>query len=185
MNRFAWMLALAPGFLTPALAEGVKIADLLPATPGARACFARTYDAAHLRAHPHQRVTAVTFLMRTTGFDKKGEWVLTPDGKAEYTRTLFGIRFARRDLRKPQTTSGECAQGESEAHCYVECDGGGVVLEKSGEGLLLKLLDQGIRIEDCDEKDVRLMPGRDDKAFRVDKVDGAQCRALEKATLGR
>jgi hypothetical protein len=29
------------------------------------------------------------------------------------------------------------------------------------------------------------MPGTDDKAFRVEKVAEAQCRALEKATLGR
>jgi hypothetical protein len=46
-------------------------------------------------------------------------------------------------------------------------------------------LDEGIRIDGCNEKDVRLMPGTDDKAFRVEKVAEAQCRALEKATLGR
>ena len=69
--------------------------------------------------------------------------------------------------------------------CHVECDGGGFALEKSGENLLLRLLDEGIRIDGCDEKDVRLMPGADDKAFRVEKVAEAQCRALEKTTLGR
>jgi hypothetical protein len=46
-------------------------------------------------------------------------------------------------------------------------------------------LDEGIRIDGCDEKDVRLLPRADDKAFRVEKVAEAECRALEKATLGR
>lgn len=167
-----------------ASAQEAKLADILPDTPGARVCFARTYDAKHLREHPQQRVTGVTFAIRTTGFDDKGEWVLKPGVPHKYTRALFAIRFARRDTKKPQTTSGECQQGEKGIGCFVECDGGGFALEKSGEGLLLRLAEDGIRIDDCDEKDVRLKPGADDKAFRVEKVAEAQCRALEKAAFG-
>jgi hypothetical protein len=169
-----------------AAAQDVKLTDILPDTPGARACFTRSYDARHLREHPQQRVAGVTFLMRVVGFDDKGEWVLKPDGKYKYTRTHFAIRFARREGRRAQSTSGECQNNEkASASCYVECDGGGFGLEKSGEGLLLRLADDGIRIDDCDEKDVRLKPGRDDRTFRVEKVADAQCRALEKEKFGQ
>jgi len=166
-----------------ACAQDARLAEILPATPGVKACFARTYDAKHLRAHPKQRVTAVTFLMRSVGFDSNGEYVLDPKGKIDHASTQFAIRFVRRDMKQAQTTSGDCQQGET-AGCYVECDGGGFKLEKSGEGLLLRLMDDGIRIDDCDEKDVRLKPGADDRAFRVDKVADAQCAALEKAAFG-
>jgi hypothetical protein len=167
-----------------AAAQDLKLTDILPDTPGARACFIRTYDAEHLRAHPQQRVAGVTLLIRVVGFDDKGEWVLKPDGKYKYTRYHFAIRFARRDKRA-QTTSGECQGDDKASACFVECDGGGFGLEKSGEGLLLRLAQDGIRIDDCDEKDVRLKPGSDDKAFRVEKVAEAQCRALEREKFGK
>ena len=185
MPRRAIGLLLSGCFLTSAAAaQDVKLAEILPDTPGARACFARSYDAEHMRAHPQQRVAGVTFLMRVVGFDDKGEWVLKPDGKYKYTRYHFAIRFARRDGKRAQTTSGECQQGENGSSCYVECDGGGFGLEKSSDGLLLRLAQDGIRIDDCDEKDVRLKPGSDDKAFRVEKVAQAQCSALERESFG-
>ncbi len=53
-------------------------------------------------------------------------------------------------------------------------------LEKSGDGLLLRLLmADGIRIDDCDEKDVRLKPGADDRALA-----DAVCQGLEKESFG-
>ena len=76
--------------------------------------------------------------------------MLKPNGTYKYTRYLFAIRFARRAGKRAQTTSGECAEAEKMG-CQVECDGGGFALEKSGESLLLRLLDEGIRIDDCDE----------------------------------
>src|SRR5262245_58965541 len=47
-----------------AVAEGrsmpfAKLAELLPAEPDRKACYARTYDATHLRDHPKQRVISV------------------------------------------------------------------------------------------------------------------------------
>jgi hypothetical protein len=179
------MLAGLSGAAAAASAQEAKLADILPATPGSRACYARSYDAKHLREHPQQRVSGITFAIRTTGFDDKGEWVLRPGEKYKYTRYLFAIRFVRRDMKRAQTTSGECQQGEKASGCFVECDGGGFALEKSGEGLLLRLLDEGIRIDDCDEKDIRLKPGTDDKVFRVEKVATQQCRALERESFGK
>jgi hypothetical protein len=49
----------------------------------------------------------------------------------------------------------------------------------------LRLTQDGVRIDDCDEKDVPLKPGSDDKAFRVAKAAEAQCRALEREKFGK
>jgi hypothetical protein len=179
-----WHYDYSPPAITIASTHGSRLADILPPMPGARACFARRYDAKHLRAHPAQSVTGVTFLVRSTGFDEKGEWVLKPDGKYKYSRYLFAIRFARRNGKRAHSTSGECTQAAN-IGCHVECDGSGFTFEKSGEGLLLRLSEDGIRIDDCDERDVRLLSGADDTSFRVERVAEAHCRALEKATLGR
>ena len=168
-----------------AAAENVKVDDLLAATPGVRVCYARQYDAAHLRGHPQQRVAGITLAIRTFGFDNKGEWVLKADAPHKYTRALFAIRFARRGGKPAQLTQGECQNGEMTVGCFVECDGGGFHIQQDGKALLLHLAEDGIRIDDCDEKDVRLKPGTDDKVFRLEKVADAQCRALEKRKFGR
>jgi hypothetical protein len=179
-----WHYDYSPPAIAIASTHAARLADMLPAMPGARACFARRYDAKHLREHRAQSVTGVTFLVRSTGFDNKGEWVLKPDSKYKYSRYLFAVRFARRNGKRAHSTSGECREGAN-IGCHVECDGGGFALEKSGESLLLRLSEDGIRIDGCDEKDVRLRPGKADKTFRVERVAEAQCRALEKETLGK
>lgn len=180
-----WHYDYSPPAGTIASIHGTRLADILPAVPGARACFTRRYDAKHLREHPAQSVTGVTFLVRSSGFDDKGEWVRKPDAKYKYTRYLFAIRFARRNGKRAHSTSGECKEATTNIGCHVECDGGGFVLEKSGESLLLRLSEGGLRIDDCDKKDVRLLPGAYDKTFHVERVVEAKCYTLEKATLGR
>jgi hypothetical protein len=55
----------------------------------------------------------------------------------------------------------------------------------AGDGLLLRLTQDGVRVDDCDEKDVRLKPGSGDRAFQVAKVAEAQCRALEREKFGK
>jgi hypothetical protein len=78
--------------------------------------------------------------------------------------------------------------GNEEAHCVVDCDGGGVNLAMGPrpDTLLVRLRDNGIRMHgSCDdEKVVWLRPGSDDKVFRVDKVVLDQCRRLENDELG-
>ena len=69
--------------------------------------------------------------------------------------------------------------------CHVECDGGGFALENPGESLLRGSWTRASASTAATRRTVRPTPGADDKAFRVEKVAEAQCRALEKATLGR
>jgi hypothetical protein len=155
---------------------------ILPATVGAKACFTRTYDARHLAAHPRQRVTAVTFLVRVVGIDAGGDWVLDPKGKYDKVNYQFATRVTRRGERRALSASGYCPEN-SNVLCIRECDGGGVTLEKvDGADALTVRLDDGILMGACDErKGTWLRPGTDDKAFRLNKVAPAQCAALEKA----
>jgi hypothetical protein len=46
----------------PAAAD--PLAELVPARPGASACFRRVYDAAHLKQHPRQAIRSVLLSLR-------------------------------------------------------------------------------------------------------------------------
>ena len=162
-----------------------KIAEFLPGTPGQKACFARTYDARHLREHPKQRVTSMTFLMRVVGISDSGDWVLDPKEKYDRLSYQFAMDVQRRGEKKARTVSGYCPEDSKDTMCARECDGGGVFVEKRDDALIVRLDQWGIRMDSCGEGDgVWLKPGADDKMFRLNKVADAQCKALETEELG-
>jgi len=189
----ACVVSVVAGAARPAAAENNaaphgKLVELMPAVPGTRACFTRSYDAAHLRAHPKQRVSALTFLLRVVRYDAKGDLFLTPQmGPDDRTEYQFAMEVKRRGQGKALRTGGYC-YGDDVATCVVECDGGGATLKPAAEGgaLTVQLMDYGIRMTgDCDDEEgTWLRPGSDDKVFRVDKAAPAACRALEKEELG-
>ncbi len=189
--RNAFAIGLALSCAAAAAAEDAKphekMLAFLPATPGARACYARSYDAKHLAEHPRQRVTALTFLLRVVGYDESGDhWVLDPAGKYERVDYQFALSATRRG-EKALTTSGYCPD-DPNALCIRECDGGGVTLETiaGSQALTIRLNDGGVRMGACDEgKQIWLRPGADDKSFRVEKVAVEQCAALEKSEFGK
>ena len=165
-----------------------KLAEVLPAEPGRKACYARSYDAPHLRDHPKQRVTAVTFFLRVVGLDSNGDKFFAlraePYDRIQYE---YVIALARRGTKRKLSAGGYCS-GDVTAQCVVECDAGGLTLEKAGaDALLIRLLDEGIEFDnDCDGgKGTLVKPGADDRVFRVDKVSLDLCRALEKSELGQ
>jgi hypothetical protein len=180
---FAAMLgAFAGGARAEDAAPNAKLATVLPAAVGAKACYTRSYDARHLAAHPKQRVTVVTFLLRVVGIDSGGDWVLDPKGKYQKVSYQFAMSATRRGDRRARTANGYCPDAR-DLFCARECDGGGVTLEKvEGADALTIRLDDGILMGACDErKGTWLRPGADDKAFRVNRVAAAQCDALEKS----
>ena len=52
-----WVFVLSGPALaaTPDTPGFIALNAMLPAQPGKKACYVRSYDAAHLRAHPHHR----------------------------------------------------------------------------------------------------------------------------------
>jgi hypothetical protein len=159
------------------------LAKLLPPDPGAKACYARTYDAAHLRAHPQQRISEMTFFLRVVGYDAGGGYTVRNPDRVGYQ---FAMAVKRRGDKQALRAAGDCSGGTG-VHCVVDCDGGGVDVEKiqTGDALLVRLLEGGIRMHgDCDGEGIMVKPGADDKAFQVNKAPPQACAALEKRELG-
>jgi hypothetical protein len=94
--------------------------------PGA--CFARTYDAAHLAAHPRQTVT------RFFVGDPGAEWRATqPAGQII---VLFGFEVVGRSSL--YTGVATCATADSLVQCAIEGDGGSFTLEANDDGLRVR-----------------------------------------------
>jgi hypothetical protein len=157
----------------------IALNAMLPAQPGNKACYVRSYDNAHLRAHPHQRVTAMKFLLGVGAYDPK------PAGAAQLGELYyytFSMSVSRRGDKRLLHTSGDGMGGDNIA-CVVDCDGGSVALDKlpPANTLIVRLDDDGIRMfHDCDdEQGVLVQGGADDKVFRLDKAANEACRALD------
>ena len=152
---------------------------MLPAQPGNKACYVRSYDAAHLRAHPRQRITAMKFLLGVEAYDPKPA---DAKGSSDLFYYTFSMSVARRGDKRLLHTSGDCLVSD-DISCVVDCDGGGLLLDKMppAGSLIVRLKEDGIRMfHDCDEEvGVLVKPGADDKVFRLDKTANDACRALE------
>ncbi len=166
-----------------------KLKELLPpGANGAQACYARSYDKAHLAEHPKQKVTEMILALRYSVLgEDKAHLVTTADGDLEKQYFDYGFTLVAkvRDRRETLYASGDCTSLEG-IGCGVECDGGGVVLEpsKSEPAALLVRLDRtynAIRMTlGCsDGESVELEAGEDDKVFKLTKAPAALCNAME------
>ena len=159
-------------------AEG-KLAELLSPEPGGHICFAREYDAAHLKAHPRQQVQSIAF--RLAYFMHEPDEFF-PKGQRNY---YFHLSTKMRPDGHELATGGECAPTEDGKgiRCGVDCDGGGVMIRKgTGQGLLIDLETTGrIRMgEGCDDEEgIDLEPGVDDKVFLLTQVPAANCPSYD------
>ena len=156
---------------------------------GQEACFGRVYDAAHLKKHPKQRVTAF-HLFRDFTPDPNKETVVESrdelikiDGENGFRVTAY-VRFRDRPgLFFNGLFCSQSSEGDK-VRCGIECDGGGFYMKGAGKSLLLE--NQGFVViggcgasEDEAEQADFVKPGADDKVFRLDPLPIAQCRALE------
>jgi hypothetical protein len=151
---------------------------ILPAEPGRKACWRRVYNAKHLAAHPQQKVTELTFFLRVSGYDAGGSYVFKNPDHIYYN---FAFSLKRRGNKRVLATGGDC-QGEKTADCVVDCDGGGITIDKlpSGDGLSISLHDGGIAFGgDCDTTTgTWVRPGADDKVFHLDRAPEETCKTL-------
>jgi hypothetical protein len=156
---------------------------------GQEACYGRVYDAAHLKKHPKQRVTAF-HLFRDFTPDPNMEMppenhqaLIDSDGEGGIRVTAY-VRFRDRPgLFYNGMVCGGASEG-GKVRCGIECDGGGFTVKGTGKSLLLE--NEGFVVvggcgasEDEAEQADFVKPGADDKVFRLDPVPVAQCRALE------
>ena len=108
---------LIPASAHPAAAQTVppgqegELGKLLPPVHDRKICFARTYDAAHLKRHPQQKVTALLFQIRYHRHDPEKEH---PDGQRNY---YFGMAAKVKGHKKTLYASGECVSGKGTIGC--------------------------------------------------------------------
>lgn len=155
---------------------------ILPPEPGRKACFQTVYDAKHLQTHPHQKVTELLFFLRVSGYDPSGNYVFE---KPDHIFYNFAISIRRRNDKHSLRTSGDCL-GSDIPQCVVDCDSGGVTIEKRPSGgLSLRLDEGGIAFGgDCDTKTgIWVKPGADDKEFHLAAAPLEVCHALEKEQM--
>ena len=187
----AWLVKATLGLAMPnATADDApyaRLKALLPPGDEAQACYARTYDAAHLKKHPKQKVTDMVFFLRYSAFSEE-ERALTFSGQHGHDfRYDFTLAAKLRGDAETLYASGECGS-TSRIGCGVECDGGGVELDPKAHetGALLVRLDRDysfIRMTpgcgDGEEDAVTLEAGADDKVFKLTKSPLMLCRSMQ------
>jgi hypothetical protein len=89
------------------------------------ACFARSYDAAHLEAHPHQTVTR--FFVGEAG----AAW------RPTQTPGHFNVAFGFQIVGHSDTYAGVgiCTPNGRRAACDIEGDGGAFIISRHDDGL--------------------------------------------------
>lgn len=104
---------------------GASTPSLSAALTQPRACFSRTYDAAHLAAHPRQTVRR--FFVGAAG----AEW------RATQTPGHFNVAFGFQIAGHADTYTGIgiCAPRGARLACDIEGDGGTFTIARNGDGL--------------------------------------------------
>lgn len=176
----------------PALAQDAKTSPLPAHLPlRTEACFGRVYDAAHLAAHPKQKVASL-HIAREFGqdpFAEQAPWteeaLKAVDG--EDGRVLVTAYVRLRERKGVYSNALSCAKtGTGTVLCAIDCDGGTFALRPSGSSLLLE--NGGFVVvggcgasEDDSDNPVHVAPGADDKLFRLDAKAFSACMAEREA----
>lgn len=115
-------------------------------------CYARSYDPAHLAAHPAQRVTR--FYVTDSGYDN-------PSSPTAFVAAFGFMVKGSEDLFESDASCDEVKGG---VRCDVEGDSGGFVLEATGDGLKLTVGDR-LLLEGNESYSPDLAAGGDDRVF--------------------
>jgi len=107
-------------------------------------CFARSYSADHLAAHPGQGIAALSI-----EFSEEGDW---PGESYFFVRARMSDRGqAARDGVQGMTLfeGGTCRHENS--NCYVDCDGGGFdLISWDGDTVLIATSGMRLTLDGCD-----------------------------------
>ncbi|MET3518587.1 MULTISPECIES: hypothetical protein [Mesorhizobium] len=160
-----------------------KLTELSP--NGADACFGRVYDAAHLKAHPKQKVARIFFYYGHDPVSRPNEEPSTFGGAAYdgfLTTTVRGTK-------KPEWAAGWCNRQSEDGksgpiHCGMECDRTLASLKVDDKGRLIVsnvqpdvYLDAGAEEELGTAQYNKQALGSEDDNFRLDPMPAATCKA--------
>ena len=104
------------------------LAAIIPPVVGQRACFVRKYDREHLLRHGKQQVTEMGFSLRYERIPGAG-----------IDKYVFAMSARLRTRTELLYASGKCETNVGPGFpagnlCGVDCDGGGVSIEKADTG---------------------------------------------------
>lgn len=135
--------------------------------PGGVACYASSYDAAHLAAHPRQKVVEIELDFDAREAESEG------NRPSRFVAGL-GVRIkGKKDWYTNSLFCNERALGGVD--CSLEGDGGAFTLQPSGDGLEMRL-DREIAIEGDDFIEFG-GKGSDDNAFILKPAPQSVCDA--------
>ena len=146
-------------------------------TENGKPCYARSYDAAHLKKHPKQTVQRIE-----VDYDVK-----EGDTDRPNSASYFEIGFSFM-LKHSKTWNGDaayCKTANGFFDCTLDADGGAIHLTPQGDALRLDVINRGgvdknkdqISVEGEDGFAGFGKPGGDDLAFVLSRADRAQCDA--------
>jgi hypothetical protein len=148
-------------------------AALLATAPAGRAadgwagCYARSYDAAHLKRHPGQRVRAIAVLLTT----------------AEEPNTAYAAVVTAAVITAKATTGNltyshdaQCLRAQAALECWVTPYRGYVVLTRTPDGLRLEN-PLGFRLDAGDtDAQLAVAADADHRVFALPKAGAEACR---------
>jgi hypothetical protein len=169
---------------------GAALADDAPKLPelspnGADACFGRVYDAAHLKAHPKQKVARIFFFYGHDPVSRPNEEPSTI-GAAAYNGFLT---TTVRGAKKPEWAAGWCNKEDpsdkaSGIRCGMECDRTLASLKVDDKGrLIVSNVQPDVYLDAGAEEDLgtaqynKQALGSEDDNFRLDPMPAATCKA--------
>ena len=124
-------------------------------------CYARSYDAKHLAAHPRQLLTSFTL---SDG----------PPGSTLAKGTLeVSLAFTVRGHKEVFPTLGICRDGGASMRCDVESDGGSFTVTRDGKDLLLRIKRLSTEGETFSPE---VAVNSDDKVVRLHPAPASACR---------
>ncbi|TGQ33222.1 MULTISPECIES: hypothetical protein [unclassified Mesorhizobium] len=160
-----------------------KLTELSP--NGADACFGRVYEAAHLKAHPHQKVARIFFYYGPDPVSHPNE-ESSPGSDTSYNSFMA---TTVRGAQAPEWVGGWCNKESGDGttgaiHCGMDCDRTMASLKVDDKGRLIVFdvqpdlyLDAGAEDElGAAEYDKQVL-GNEDDGFRLDPMPAATCKA--------
>ncbi|CAN7662749.1 hypothetical protein [Mesorhizobium caraganae] len=163
--------------------DALKLPEL--SASGADACFGRVYDAAHLKAHPKQKVARIFFLY---GHDPVSHPNEEPMANADTSYNGF-LTTTVRGAKTPQWAGGWCNHESEDGksgpiRCGMDCDRTMASLKLDDKGRLILTdvssdlyLDAGSEDELGEAEYDRQALGSEDDNFRLDPMPAATCKA--------
>ncbi|WP_348530049.1 hypothetical protein [Mesorhizobium sp. NFR06] len=163
--------------------DALSLKELSP--NGADACFGRVYDAAHLKAHPQQKVARIFFFYGHDPVSRPNE---EPGAENDTSYNGF-LTTTVRGAKAPEWASGWCNKNDASdpstiIRCGMECDRTLASLKVDDKGkLVLSDLSPDIYLDPDSEEQLgkaeynKQALGSEDDNFKLDPMPADTCKA--------